>query len=220
MSGKIFIVDDEPFNLDLLEQELAEHDYVIERANDGVEALGKIDSFQPDIVLLDYMMPNMDGLEVITKLRQEERHQSLPVIFLTAKGTKEDIAKGLNAGADDYITKPFEPVELLARVRSMMRIKKMHDSLEDWNRNLESKVQEQVTHIERMGRLKRYLSPQIAETILNEEGNDLFSTHRREVTVVFIDLRGFTSFSDSAEPEEVIDFLRRYHAEMGKSIFE
>ena len=220
MSGKILIVDDEPFNLDLLEQELADYDYVIERASDGAEALEKIDSFRPDIVLLDYMMPNMDGLEVITKLRQDERHQSLPVIFLTAKGTKEDIAKGLNAGADDYITKPFEPVELLARVRSMMRIKQMHDSLDDWNRNLESKVQEQVTHIERMGRLKRYLSPQIAETILNEEGDDLFATHRREVTVVFIDLRGFTNFSDSAEPEEVIDFLRGYHAEMGKLIFE
>jgi CheY-like chemotaxis protein len=88
MSGNILIVNDEPFNLDLLEKELAEHDYVIERANDGAEALGKIESFRPDTVLLDYMMLGMNGLEVVERLRRDERHKTLLVIFLTAKGTE------------------------------------------------------------------------------------------------------------------------------------
>jgi len=219
MPNKILIVDDEPFNLDLLEQELAEYDYVIERAGDGVEALEKTESFQPDVILLDYMMPKMNGLEVVKRLREIEQLKSIPVILLTAKATQEDKIAGLDAGADDYVTKPFDSFELLARVRAMLRIKQMHDTLDEWNRNLADKVNQQVRELERMARLKRYLSPQIAETILGDDDN-LFKTHRREITIVFLDLRGFTAFSDNAEPEEVMDFLRHYHAEMGKLVFK
>ena len=219
MPNKILIVDDEPFNLDLLEQELMDYDYVLERATDGVDALAKADSFGPDIILLDYMMPKMNGLEVVRALRQSERHKSVPVILLTAKATQEDKVAGLDAGADDYVTKPFDSFELLARVRAMLRIKELHDQLGEWNRTLAEKVQRQVGELKRMERLKRYLSPQIAETILERE-EDLFKTHRREITVVFLDLRGFTAFSDNAEPEEVMDLLRDYHAEMGKLIFK
>jgi adenylate cyclase len=219
MANKILIVDDEPFNLDLLEQELQDQDYEIERASDGAEALEKIPSFVPDVILLDYMMPKMNGLEVLRRLRQDENHKSIPVILLTAKATQEDKVRGLDAGADDYVTKPFDSFELLARVRAMMRIKQLHDTLEEWNRTLADKVRQQVDELERMNRLKRYLSPQIAETILGSDQN-LFKTHRREITAVFIDLRGFTAFSDGAEPEEVMEFLRDYHAEMGKLIFK
>jgi adenylate cyclase len=218
MSNKILIVDDEPFNLDLLEQELMDENYLIERAADGMEALEKIESFDPDVILLDYMMPNMNGLEVLQRLRKDERHKSLPVILLTAKAAQEDKVRGLDAGADDYVIKPFDAIELLARVRAMLRIKEMHDRLEEWNRNLSAKVKQQVEELERMNSLKRYLSPQIAETVLGED-NNLFKSHRREITVVFVDLRGFTAFSDSAEPEEVMEVLRGYHAEMGKLIF-
>ncbi len=219
MPNKILIVDDEPFNLDLLEQELADYPYVIERAADGVEALEKTASFKPDVILLDYMMPRMNGLEVVRQLRASPEHKGIPVILLTAKATQEDKVAGLDAGADDYVTKPFDSVELLARVRAMMRLKAMHDTLEEWNRSLADTVQKQVRELERMARLKRYLSPQIAETILGAE-DDLFKTHRRDVTIVFLDLRGFTAFSDSAEPEEVINFLRGYHGEMGKLVFK
>jgi class 3 adenylate cyclase len=219
MPNKILIVDDEPFNLDLLEQELAEYDYVIERASDGVEALEKTARFDPDVILLDYMMPRMNGLEVVRRLRDDPRHKGIPVILLTAKATQEDKVAGLDAGADDYVTKPFDAVELLARVRAMMRLKEMHDTLDAWNRSLAETVTRQVADLERMARLKRYLSPQIAETILGDE-ESLFKTHRREITIVFLDLRGFTAFSDSAEPEEVMDFLRRYHGEMGKLVFK
>jgi DNA-binding response OmpR family regulator len=219
MPNKILIVDDEPFNLDLLEQELEDQNYTIERASDGAEALDKVPSFQPDVILLDYMMPKMNGLEVLRRLREDASHKSIPVILLTAKATQEDKVRGLDAGADDYVIKPFDSFELLARVRAMMRIKQMHDTLDEWNRSLTEKVKQQVEELERVNRLKRYLSPQIAETILAEDEN-LFKSHRREITVVFLDLRGFTSFSDSAEPEEVMEVLRGYHAAMGKLIFE
>jgi len=219
MSKKILIVDDEPFNLDLLEQELADYEYAIERAGDGVEALEKTRSFEPDVILLDYMMPRMNGLEVVKHLRATPEHKGIPVILLTAKATQEDKVAGLDAGADDYVTKPFDSFELLARVRAMMRLKEMHDTLTEWNRTLGETVKKQVSELERMARLKRYLSPQIAETILGQD-DDLFRTHRREITIVFLDLRGFTAFSDSAEPEEVMEFLRHYHAEMGKLVFK
>src|SRR5713226_2580878 len=219
MANKILIVDDEPFNLDLLEQELAEQDYVLEKASDGVEALEKVEAFGPDVILLDYMMPRMNGIEVVKQLKQDERYKGIPLILLTAKASQEDKVKGLDAGADDYVVKPFESVELLARVRSMMRIKQMRDTLEEWNRTLGEKVGQQVAEIERMRRLKRYLSPQIADTILKTDDDTPFKSHRREITVVFLDLRGFTAFSDGAEPEEVMDVLRGYHAEMGKLIF-
>jgi adenylate cyclase len=219
MANKILIVDDEPFNLDLLEQELMEYNYEIERANDGVEALEKTASFNPDVILLDFMMPRMNGLEVVKRLREDEQCKGIPVILLTAKATQEDKVAGLDAGADDYVIKPFDAIELLARVRAMMRLKQMHDTLQEWNRSLAETVKKQVADLERMARLKRYLSPQIAETILGAE-NDLFKTHRSEITIVFLDLRGFTAFSDSAEPEEVMDFLRHYHGEMGRLIFK
>ena len=220
MPNKILIVDDEPFNLDLLEQELAEQDYTIERANDGEEALQKVESFLPDVILLDYMMPKLNGIEVVKRLRQDERYKLIPVILVTAKGSLEDKVRGLDAGADDYVVKPFDSFELLARVRSMIRIKQLHDSLEELNRSLAEKVTQQVAEIERMGRLKRYLSPQVAESVLKRDDDSLFKTHRREITVVFLDLRGFTAFSDSAEPEEIMELLRNYHAEMGKLIFK
>jgi len=165
------------------------------------------------------MMPRMNGLEVVKNLRATPQYQGIPVILLTAKATQEDKVAGLDAGADDYVTKPFDSFELLARVRAMMRLKEMHDTLAEWNRTLAETVRKQVSELERMARLKRYLSPQIAETILGQD-DELFRTHRREITIVFLDLRGFTAFSDSAEPEEVMEFLRHYHAEMGQLVFK
>src|SRR5882724_9184816 len=219
MPNKILIVDDEPFNLDLLEQELEDQNFTIERANAGADALAKVPGYQPDRIILVYMMPKMNGLEVLRRLREDALYKRIPVILLTAKATQEDKVRGLDAGADDYVIKPFDSFELLARVRAMMRIKQMHDTLDEWNRTLADKVKRQVDELERMARLKRYLSPQIAEKILSEDDH-LFKTHRREITIVFLDLRGFTAFSDNAEPEEVMDFLRHYHSEMGKLVFK
>lgn len=218
--ARVLIVDDDAASRRLLEVRLRPLGWQVEMASDGEEALQKLDAFRPDVILLDYMMPKVSGIEVVRRLKEEERYKGIPVILITARGSQEDKVTGLDAGADDYIVKPFEPFELLARVRSMLRIKQMHDALEEWNRTLEEKVSRQVAEIERMNRLRRYLSPQIAETVLRAEDDDLLKSHRREITVVFLDLRGFTSFSDTVEPEEVIELLRSYHAEMGSLIFK
>ena len=220
MPNKILIVDDEPSMLDLLEQQLTGSDYTVERASNGEEGLKKVELCMPDVILLDYIMPKMNGLEVLKRLKDDSRYQDIPVILLTAVGSDEDVAKGLDSGADDYIIKPIRKVVLLSRLRSVLRIKRAYDLLAGWNRSLADQVRQQVEDIGRMGRLKRYLSPQIAEAILKSKDDDLFATHRREITVVFLDLRGFTAFSDNAEPEEVIMVLRNYQAEMGKLIFK
>ena len=132
-------------------------------------------------------------------MRANERIRCIPVILLTAKATQEDKIAGLDAGADDYVTKPFDSFELLARVRAMLRIKELHDQLEEWNRTLAEKVQHQVSELERMNRLKRYLSPQIAETILRRR-EDLFKTHRREITIVFLDFAASPHFQTAPSP--------------------
>ena len=219
-SARILVVDDDAASRRLLEVRLRSLAGHIMVARDGEEALQMVDGFRPDVILLDYMMPKVSGIEVTRRLKADERFKSIPVILITARGSQEDKVTGLDAGADDYVVKPFEPFELLARVRSMLRIKQMHDELEEWNRTLEEKVRQQVAEIERMNRLKRYLAPQVAEIVLQANDDDLLKSHRREITVIFIDLRGFTAFSDAAEPEEVLELLRNYHEEMGDLIFK
>jgi class 3 adenylate cyclase len=140
--------------------------------------------------------------------------------MVTALDPVQERVKGIDAGADDFLTKPINQPELVARVRSLLRIKALHDELGELNRTLEQRVRDQVTQLERLGRLRRFFSPQLVELILSGDADDPLKSHRREVTVVFIDLRGFTAFAETAEPEEVMAVLREYHAEMGKLILE
>jgi class 3 adenylate cyclase len=126
--------------------------------------------------------------------------------------------KGIEAGADDFLTKPINQAELLARVRSLLRVKALHDELGELNRTLERRVADQVGQLDRLGRLRRFFSPQLAELILAGDAADPLQSHRREITVVFLDLRGFTAFAETSEPEEVMAVLREYHAEMGTLI--
>ena len=147
------------------------------------------------------------------------------MVMVTALDPSEERIKGIEAGADDFLTKPINQAELLARVRSLLRIKELYDTvqtqaaeLSDWNTTLQQRVEEQVTQLEQLGRLKRFFSPQLADLIVAGGAEDPLKTHRREVTVVFLDLRGFTAFAETAEPEEVMGVLREYHAAMGKLI--
>jgi class 3 adenylate cyclase/CheY-like chemotaxis protein len=222
---RVLIVDDDPMNRDILQTLLASQRFVILTAVDGEEGLAVAREQHPDLILLDVMMPKMDGIEVCRRLRSDPALPFTPIIMVTARGDSKDIVAGLEVGADEYLTKPVDPDALVARVKSMLRIKQLHDTVQglaeeraEWNRTLERRVEEQVDQLERLDRLRRFFSPQLAELIVAGGAEDPLKTHRREVTVVFLDLRGFTAFAETAEPEEVMGVLREYHAEMGKLI--
>ena len=218
--AKILIVDDTPHNVKLLADLLAVKGYAVLTASSGAQALEKVETEAPDLVLLDVVMPAMSGYEVCRKIRGNPATAVLPVVMVTALDPAQERVKGIEAGADDFLSKPINQQELLARVRSLLRIKELHDELAEWNRTLEQRVAAQVAQLERLDRLKRFFSPQLAELIVSGDAEDPLKSHRREVTVVFLDLRGFTSFAETSEPEEVMGVLREYHAEMGRLILE
>lgn len=222
---KILVVDDTPRNVKLLADLLVVKGYGVVTALSGREALIQVEAEQPDLILLDVVMPEMSGYEVCRKIRENAATQMLPVVMVTALDPAEERVKGIDAGADDFLTKPINQAELLARVKSLLRIKELHDTIQtqaaelaDWNKTLKLRVQEQVQQLERLERLKRFFSPQLAELIIRGDTEDPLQTHRRELTVVYLDLRGFTAFAERAEPEEVMDILHEYHAAMGKLI--
>jgi adenylate cyclase len=220
MSGapRILVVDDTPQNVRLLGDLLVAKGYDVTAAASGAEALAQIEKQRPDLVLLDVVMPGLSGYDVCRRIRENPATTTLPVVMVTALDPGTERIKGIEAGADDFVTKPLNQPELLARVKSLLRIKSLHDQLEDWNRNLEARVREQLDQLERLGRLKRFFSPQLAELILSGGAEDPLKSHRREVVVVFLDLRGFTAFAETTEPEEIMGVLREYHAEMGRVI--
>jgi class 3 adenylate cyclase/CheY-like chemotaxis protein len=226
------VVDDTPANVRMLEARLAREGYEVIVAHDGEQALAAAREAQPDLILLDIMMPKIDGIEVCRRLKSDPAFPFTPVIMVTALSDSKDVVAGLEAGGDDYLAKPVDQQALSARVKSMLRIKSLHDTvqqqaqrlkaqsaeLERWNATLEQRVNEQLAELERIGRLKRFFSPQLAELIVQGGAGDPMQSHRREVTVVFLDLRGFTAFAEAAEPEEVMAVLREYHARMGELV--
>ena len=216
MSGppKILVVDDVPENVRLLEAVLTSRGYDVVPANDGRLALELAGSAKPDLVLLDVVMPELDGYAVCRRLRESEDTTVLPVIMITASEGPEK-TKAIEAGADDLITKPFNHDELLARVRSLLRIKRYHDTITELNQTLERRVEAQVDELERLGRLRRFLSPQLADAIVSSGDESILSSHRRQVAMLFADLRGWTSFVDTVEPEELVRVLGEFHGIIG-----
>jgi len=231
--ARILVVDDVPENLDIVRIRLESQGYEVVTAVDGEDALARARELEPDLVLLDIMMPKLDGISALKVLKQDAALRFVPVILLTAKSDTRDVVAGLEAGGDDYLTKPVDQAALMARVRSMLRIKSLHDKVQEqaavleqqkdqlaaWNRSLEQRVAEQVAEIERVGRLRRFLPPQIFDLVASGGHDKLLESHRREVTVVFCDLRGFTAFTATAEPEEVMTVLHEYHEGLGEIIF-
>ncbi len=225
--AKLLVVDDTPQNVKLLADLLRAKGYEVVTAASGPEGLEKVAAERPDLVLLDVMMPGMSGYEVCQKIRSDPGTGILPVVMVTALDPAQERIKGLEAGADDFLSKPVNHAELLARVRSLVRVKHLYDTVQsqagqlaEWNRTLEGRVGDQVAQLERLGRLKRFFSPQLAELIVAGDAADPLKSHRQEITVVFLDLRGFTAFAETAEPEEVMVVLRDYHAAMGQLIME
>jgi class 3 adenylate cyclase/CheY-like chemotaxis protein len=224
---RILIVDDNENNRAILAARLGAKGYSTLEACDGLEALEAARRDAPDLILLDVTMPRMDGLEACRRLRSDPSVGFVPIILVTARADSKDVVAGLEAGADEYLTKPVDQQALVARVHSMLRVKELHDrtkqqaaELAAWNDALERRVAEQVIQIERASRLKRFLSPQVADLVLASATMEALESHRREITVVFCDLRGFTAFAEVAEPEEVMAVLKEYHSALGVLIHE
>jgi adenylate cyclase len=221
----VLVVDDQPANLRLLDAVLSPRGYRVITAESGEAALAVLKDSAIDLVLLDVVMPGLDGHEVCRLIRADEATAFLPVVMITASGDEGKL-HALVSGADDFVTKPFDQAELLARVASLAKVKRYQDTirrqseeLAAWNRELEQRVAVQVEELQKASRLRRFLAPQVAELILESGDESLLKSHRREIVVVFCDLRRFTLFAESSEPEEVIEVLTEYHAALGDLVF-
>ncbi len=217
-------MDDQRANVEIMAELLRTRGYAVESASSGEEALERVRAAPPDLVITDIIMTGMSGFDLCRRIRAERASAMTPVVLVTSLDPLQERITGIEAGADDFISKPVNWPELFARVRALLRTKRLQDEvrrqaeqLREWNLRLEERVREQVSSIERLGRLKQFFSPQVADTII-AGGEDMLAPHRRDVTAVFLDLRGFTAFTDRADPEEVMDLLRSYHAAMGRIV--
>jgi len=223
--GRILVVDDIPQNVKLLTDLLTIKGYDVVTASNGEEALVRIKAEKPDLVLLDVMMPGISGYDVCRRIREDPETTLLPIVLCTSLDPQQERINGIAAGADDFLGKPINQPELFARVASLLRIKRLHDQtvrqaaqLADWSATLEQRVAEQVAENERLARLKRFFSPKLAEMIVDGDGEDPLKSRRREIVVVMCDLRGFTAFAETSEPEELMRTLGAYHAAMGRLV--
>ena len=219
MKGRILVVDDQRANVEILAEVLQAPGYEVQTAADGEAALRQIAGEAPDLVVCDILMPGMDGYELCRRLRADPSTTLLPVILVTSLDPQAERLHGIEAGADDFLSKPVNWEELAARVKSLLRIKGLQDEVKSWNAKLEERVREQVAQLEQLGRLKRFFSPHVAEAIV-AGGERILAPHRCEITAVFLDLRGFTAFTDRADPEEVLELLRAYHVTLGRTVEE
>ncbi len=223
--GSVLVVDDDPVSRRILTHLLTQEGHDLTLAENGARAVEALSERSFDLVVLDIRMPELDGYEVCRRIRHNPITQALPVIMITAEGAEK--LPALEAGADDFLTKPFDREELLARVRSLLRIKRYHDTieaqrseLEAWTRTLEERVRDQVREIERLSTLRRFLAPQVANLLLSSDDREFLKPHRRLVVVCFADLRRFTAFTESIEPEELIRVLDEFYGAVGAVIAE
>ena len=205
---KVVVADDDWLNRDLLSTYLMAAGCEVQAFENGLKALEAIQASMPDIALLDNHMPEMTGLDVCRTVKGDERTQFIPVVIVTAMDSQQDELKAIEAGADDFIPKPFNSVILLTRVRSLLRIKRLHDELERRNALLN-----QV--------LTRYVDQEIADVVLSDPEHYLkLGGETREVTILFADLRAFTPFSASHTAPEVVDSLNLIFNQLVEIIFE
>lgn len=223
-SARILVVDDVPANVRLLEAVLVPRGYEVVTAADGETALELVESSRPDVLLLDVVLPGIDGYTVCRRLRESDETAVLPVIMVTSSAGQEK-KMAIEAGADDFVQKPLDHDELLARVRSLLRVKRYHDTvkaqaaeLAELTRTLEERVDGQVAELGRLRRFRRFLSPQLADALSSSGDDAVFRSHRRQVAMLFADLRGWTSFVDAAEPEELMRVLHEFHDVVGRLV--
>jgi len=201
---RILLVDDEREIAEVIRRLLEIHGFDVTIAMSAQEALDSMSKQLPELVLSDVMMGGMNGYELCGEIRRRYDDKIVPIILLTGKDWSGERTKGLEAGADDLITKPIDKNQLLNRIHSLVKIKTMHDTVET-----EGKAQ--------VSKLKRFFSPQIADFVLDHSPDTSLQCRRKDVTVVFIDLRGFTAFAEKALPEQVMDVLGEYYATAGNT---
>ena len=219
MSAVILVVDDDPLNRTMLSMSLGTEGHHVLEAGNGHEAIAMLGEHAIDLVLTDIEMPGMDGYGLLAHRSGDDRLKAIPFIVISGVDEMESIISCIKLGAEDYLPKPFDPVLLHARVGACVEKKRMTDELRDLNAHLAERVEEKVREVERLNMLRRFVTPQLAEAIASG-GEAILASHRREITVLFCDLRGFTAFSETAEPEEVMDVLREFHHAVGPMIFE
>ena len=200
----LLLVDDTPENLEVLSGILRQH-YHLRVATSGPKALElAAKDAPPDLVLLDVMMPGMDGYEVCRRLKADDRTRDVPVIFLTAMVEAQDEAKGFEAGAVDYIHKPITPAIVMARVRTQLELREIRHKLEGQNKRLNGLSRQ----------LSKYLSPQIYMSIFSGARDSSLKAHRKKLTIFFSDIKDFTSITENMSPEDLTYLLNRYFTEM------
>lgn len=186
---KILIADDEPFNVDYLEQELGDLNYDTVSASNGQEALNKLQAESPDLILLDIMMPVLDGFGVLARMKADPKLRNIPVIVISAMNDLQSVVKGIEQGAEDYLPKPFEPVLLHARISSSLEKKRLRDE----HRRL----------------IRTFADKEVAEELMSK-GFSLGGKHTT-ITAMFTDIRNFTTLTEANDPADVIDLINQYY---------
>lgn len=222
----LLIVDDAPQNLSLLSG-LLDRDYRVKLATSGARALEIVAAGKPDLILLDIVMPEMDGYEVCARLKANVDTYDIPIIFVTSLDGTDDEARGLALGAVDYLTKPVNPAILQARVHTHLALRQQATTLRDQaralhelNLTLEARVAEETVRVKRLERLRRFFSPAVADVLMSTDNDAFLAPRRREIVVAFLDLRGYTAFTENFGADEVMRVLSEFHAAMGELIMQ
>ena len=206
--ARILVVDDDFRNTELLHTYLASIGYDVVTASNGIQALEVVAAQSPDLILLDVMMPGLDGLEVCARLKSREETRPIPIVMVTALRETKDKIKAMEVGADDFLSKPFNIYELATRVKSLLRIKRLYDELEQKNDLLYNV-------------LNRYMSTEVSTQILRDPDRYLqLGGETRQVTVLFVDINGFTQFAEQHSPTRVVELLNTCFSELTKVIFK
>lgn len=217
--GIALVVDDSRVNRLVLSRQLTGLGLEVLEAEHGLEAMELLRTHASaiDVVLLDVEMPEMDGYETLAVMKADEAIRHLPVLMVSAIEELDSVVRCIELGATDYLTKPINPRILQARLNASLAAKRLRDlELE----HIERQRLLTATIDRQRAELSRFLSPQIATLVSSQDGEGLLAGHRRQITVVFCDLRGFTSFAEQADPEELFGVLGEYHRMMGDAITE
>jgi DNA-binding response OmpR family regulator len=217
-SFRVLVVDDDPDMAGFLARLLAQQGMKADTVADGREALAKIVADPPDLVLLDVMMPGMSGFEVCRQLKNDEQTALVPVVLVTALEDHQSRVRGIEAGADDFLSKPVQREELIARVKTLRRLHETRKELEA--RRLAAEVQEKEAIRKTFS---RYLSPRLAERVLSENrGENVFRnlSDRAAVVALFADLRGFTRLSESVAVSSVVPMLNEFFTVLAEAAHE